>query len=81
LTPESNIFEKTDPESLFNLSSNTSLCGHLLSKIMGKFRVDQWQPESEQKLDSQIWKISRTGSGFKNFGTKAQSESYNVTPA
>jgi len=39
--PESKICEKTDPESLFNSGSSRSLCGHFLSKNMGKFRLDR----------------------------------------
>jgi len=41
--PESRIWEKTDPgpESRFNLGSSMSLCGHLLSKNMGKLRLGQ----------------------------------------
>jgi len=40
---ESKICEKTDPdpESLFHFGSSRSLCGHFLSKNMGKFRLDQ----------------------------------------
>ena len=40
--PESKVCEKaeTDPESLFNSSRGTSLCGHFLSKNMSEFRLD-----------------------------------------
>jgi len=37
---ESKIWEKPDPESLFNFSSNRSLCGYFLSKNMRKLRLD-----------------------------------------
>jgi len=37
---ESKIYEKPDPESLFNFDSSRSLCGHSLSKNMGKLRLD-----------------------------------------
>jgi len=30
-----------DPESFFNFDSSRSLCGHFLSKNMGKLRLDQ----------------------------------------
>jgi len=33
-----------------------------------------WLPKSEQESESQIWKVSQPGLGFKNFGTE-------VTPA
>jgi len=39
--PESKIWEKTDPESLFNFGSSRSLCGHYLSKNRGKLRLDR----------------------------------------
>jgi len=74
---ESKIYEKLDPESLFNFGSSRSLCGHFLSKNMGKLRWDGWlQPETEQESDSQIWRITGPGSGpgFKNFGTGTESE-------
>ena len=39
------------------------LCDHILSKNMGKLRLDWWlYPESEQESDSQIWKIAGPGS-------------------
>ena len=40
---ESKIWEKPypDPESLFNYGSSRSLCGHFLSKNMGKLRLDR----------------------------------------
>jgi len=40
---ESKIFEKNGPgpESLFNLGSSRSLCGHILSKNLGKLRLDR----------------------------------------
>jgi len=43
LTPESKICEKLDlgPEALFNFGSGRSLCGHFLSKNMGKLRLDR----------------------------------------
>jgi len=31
-----------DPNSLFNLARSRSLCGHFLSKNMGKLRLDWW---------------------------------------
>jgi len=34
--PESKIWEKTNPESLFHFGSSRSLCGHFLSKNVGK---------------------------------------------
>ena len=69
-----------DPESLFNFGSSRSLCGHFLSKNMGKLKLDWWlYPASEQESDSQIWKIA--GPGFKNFGTGEESKSEKVTPA
>ena len=37
--------------------------------------------ESEQESNSQIWKISGPGSGFKNFGTGAEWESEKESPA
>ena len=39
------------------------------------------QQESEQESDFQNWKISGPRSGFKNFGTGAESESEKVTTA
>jgi len=41
--PESKICEKTDPdpESLFHFGRSRSLCGHFLSKNMGKLRLDR----------------------------------------
>jgi len=33
-----------------------------------------WELESEQESDLQVWKIAGPGSGFKNFGTGAESE-------
>ena len=39
--PETKIYEKPDPELLFNFGSSRSLCGHFLSKIMGKFTLDR----------------------------------------
>jgi len=41
LEPESKICEKPDPDSLFNVGSSSSLCGHFLSKNMGKLRLDR----------------------------------------
>ena len=38
--PESKIWEKTDPESLFNFGSSRSRCDHFLSKNVGKLRLD-----------------------------------------
>jgi len=43
------------------------------------FRMHPLLLEFEQESDSQFWKNSGTGSGFKNFATRA--ESNNVTPA
>jgi len=40
--PKSKICEKPEPESLFNFGSSRSLCGHFLSKDMGKLRLDWW---------------------------------------
>jgi len=77
--PESKIFEKPEPESLFIFGSSRSLCGHFLSKHMSKFRLDGWYLESEHESDSQIWKNS--GSGFKNLGTGAELDSEKVTLA
>jgi len=31
-----------DPESLLNFGSSGSLCGHFISKNMGKLRLDRW---------------------------------------
>jgi len=39
--PVSKIFEKPDLESLFNFGSSRSLCDHILSKNMDKFRFDR----------------------------------------
>ena len=41
--PESKFCEKPEPdqESLFSFGSNRSLCGHFLSKNMGKFLLDR----------------------------------------
>jgi len=50
---------------------------HFLNKNMGELRLHRLQPESEQELDSQIWKIF--GPGLKNYGTGTESET--VTPA
>jgi len=69
---------RTRSESLFNFGRSRSLCGQYLSKNMGKLRLDRrLQPETEQESDSQIWNIA--GSGLKNFGTGAESESEKVT--
>jgi len=38
--PESKSWEKPDPESRFNFGTSRSLCGHFLSKNMGKIRLD-----------------------------------------
>ena len=40
---QSKICEKPDPdpESIFHFGSSRSLCGHFLSKSMGKFRLDR----------------------------------------
>jgi len=51
----------------------------LISTNITEFQLHWWWPEFEQESDSQIWKNS--GPGFKNFGTGAESESENVTPA
>jgi len=42
--PESKIcdYSDPDPDSLFHFGSSKCLCGHFLSKNMGKFRLDQW---------------------------------------
>jgi len=41
--PESKIWKNIDPhlESLFNIGSSRSLCGHFLSKNMGKLKLDR----------------------------------------
>ena len=66
--------KNADPDrSHFNFGSSRSLCDHFLRKNMGKFLLDRREP------DSQIKKIST--SGFKNFGTGAESESEKMTPA
>jgi len=44
--PESKIWEKSEPEPLFHFSSR-SLCGHFLSKSMGKFRPVATEGHSE----------------------------------
>ena len=59
LEPKSKICE--EPEPLFIYSSSRSLCGlhtyNFLSKNIDDFRLNRWQLESEQELDSQIKKI------------------------
>jgi len=43
---------------------------------MGKFWLDRWSLESEQKLDSRIWKLSgnKTGTRFIYFWIRTQKE-------
>jgi len=44
--PESKIWEKPEPESLFNFGSGRSLCGHFLSKNLVNLRLDRWLKRS-----------------------------------
>ena len=75
--PESQIFEKPDPESLLKLGSSRSPRGHFLCKTIGNFWLYGLQPESEQELDSNF-RIR-----IQNFWTRSgvESESEKVTPA
>ena len=79
--PESQIFEKQDPdwESLFNFDSSKSLRGHFFSENMGKFPVGS--------MTTGVWKgdglsnLKNCRIRFKKFGTGAESESEKATLA
>jgi len=75
--------KKTEPDlvSLLNFDNSRSFRCNFVCKTIVNFRLHRLWQESEQESDSQNWKISGYGFGFKSFGRRAESGSEKVTLA